>query len=208
MSDLVPFVAAVVRDRCVEDLQRENETLKRKVETSQQEIKKLQKTVDETRTLSITGPLGWPVYAMAQLDDGFQLDSDVPRWYVELTTQPNAICSHNEIESLQIGIGDLGKDLKDQDDSGELVYFQDYDDATGRADITLFGAAPAILHGNIGPISEEQYDTLSLNHQEVSFAEFRRVVDELVVGNTETEITVEFVAVKFNNHAHTLWHSM
>ena len=82
MSDLAPLVAATLRDRVVKDQQEEINQLKRKVE-------QLEGTVQKkiSRTVSVTGPGGSPVYSSGDLNrDGYDMQLDnVPRWMVELT---------------------------------------------------------------------------------------------------------------------------
>jgi hypothetical protein len=63
MSDLAPFVAAVLRDKSNADMKEENDALR-------QEIDSLRCQLSNTHAVKITGPNGSPVYAHAQLEDG------------------------------------------------------------------------------------------------------------------------------------------
>jgi hypothetical protein len=66
MSDIAPFVAAVIRDRVVEELGNENETLRQEMDTLRLQNQQLHRTLHERnprRSVKLTGPNGSPVIA-------------------------------------------------------------------------------------------------------------------------------------------------
>ena len=69
MSDLAPFVAAVLKDKVVADLLAEHA--------------RLQQLVSFGQNLALTGPQRFPVYATAQLDEG----TGGVRWKVALQSR-------------------------------------------------------------------------------------------------------------------------
>ena len=77
MSDLAPFVAAVIRDRVVEDLQNENEA-------QRQEIERLRRTLHERnprRSVQLTGPNGKKVF----VDSSLHLSTAQHFWTTQFT---------------------------------------------------------------------------------------------------------------------------
>jgi hypothetical protein len=69
MSDLAPFVAATIRDKVVDDLMKEVDSLKLQL--------------SKTQEIEVTGPNGTPVYATGMLDQGVYTE-DGEFWEVDL----------------------------------------------------------------------------------------------------------------------------
>ena len=79
MSDLAPFVAAVIRDKVVSDLQTEIEQLRNELYVERY----------KSKTVAITGPNGTPVYACAQFDLHGNFDNSPELWKVEFVRNNN-----------------------------------------------------------------------------------------------------------------------
>jgi len=87
MSDLAPFVAAVIRDKCVKDLQAENESLRAAGET-----------------VEISNLPGTQVYARGKLTGGFPAGSG-EHWQVKL--EQLAPCPLADIHRVQVRLGGI-----------------------------------------------------------------------------------------------------
>ena len=96
MSDLAPFVAAAIRDKSVEELQKENDRL-------QKENERLR----EMLSVQITGPEGTPVYSHAQLaTDGFLQDyDDWEGWVVNFREEDLLPCVAEDLNAIEIRVG-------------------------------------------------------------------------------------------------------
>lgn len=75
MSDLLPLVGEILKDRCIDDLGEENKALKKRLR--------------RTRVVEVTGPNGSPIYASGDLEEGIfgtlrHDDDDDDRWIVNL----------------------------------------------------------------------------------------------------------------------------
>ena len=181
MSDLAPFVAAVLRDKVVEELQEELHAEKAK-------NKKLE---NELRTIRVTGPGGFPVYAerhfqYADFDDDFE---DEEPWSLLLQT-PHAVfpdgpvnpnlptCQVQDIEKCELHIG--GKEIirigdcdnwypistNTEENIALLYVFQPLQDEPEEYEFHLlveFGPNPDRVNGvrHIRPL--EEYRNLGVN---------------------------------------------
>ena len=88
-SFLAPFVAAVLRDRTVDELM--------------DKVKKQEEIFRALMTIEITGPGGSPVYATGQFDKGSYGDG-VNDWCPELQEE-RVVCQLNELWGLEIRLG-------------------------------------------------------------------------------------------------------
>lgn len=215
MSDLAPFVAAVLRDKVVTELVEENNRLKRKVEQLEETVEKngshtleigaILCEFDDAQQLVGVNPV---VYAKAQIDeDGWEMGVDnISRWCVDLTTEPGVSCHYSRFDhDLEMTLWGNSKQLVQGGDD-EFAYFRDYHSATQKLDFT-FGVAPyqVLLHGSLGPVSPEVVAKLR-QQDECPLTDFVDVMDQAVGNKDERKsIMLEFEQVKFNNHAHTLW---
>lgn len=206
MSDLASFVAVVLRDKVVLEQQEEIKNLKRKFDDF----------VANQRTLAIKEVANGDttIYAAAQVDhDGEPMAiDDVARWYVHLTKQFPA-CPIDKLSQLEMSIGDKSRKLVDPSADGadyQIAHFMDgYDEEIQRGDVTLCVAPHlTVVHGTIGPISQQVYNTLVDEHDECNLNDFVDIVAAATGGGEEPQnnLTVEFDMVEFSNFAHTLWH--
>ena len=90
MSDLAPFVAAVLRDRTVDELMEENAQLK--------------STVDALMRIEITGRKGTPVYAEGQFNHG-HYGPNIDAWIPNLEHKRD--CPFVDLGGLEIRVGGL-----------------------------------------------------------------------------------------------------
>lgn len=88
MSDFAPFVAAVLRDKAVDDLLLENQ--------------RLRENLAKTRELKVTGPDGTPVYAKGMVDQG-ECGGGGERWMVDMK-QKDA-CPLDQLGNVEIRLG-------------------------------------------------------------------------------------------------------
>lgn len=109
MSDLVPFVAAVIRDKTIVDLQQE-------LKAEKEKNAKLQK---ELGVIKVTGPDGFPVYAqrniqyvhqVAFMEDSWDLELQNSTFNNEREGAPNAnptfpSCPIQDVENCELHIG-------------------------------------------------------------------------------------------------------
>ena len=91
MSNLAPFVAAVLRDQTVQELHEENERLRQQVHIS--------------RLVQITGPGGVPVYAEGRIDEG-RPAGNPNLWLVKLERPPGstAECQLHQLGTVEVRI--------------------------------------------------------------------------------------------------------
>jgi hypothetical protein len=97
ISDLAPFVAAVLKDKIVMDLKKENEELR--------------KREDERLLVEITGRGGTPVHYQASLKDGFDYSRN-NEWIVNIEDKKNDIGEDivlplNSIADLEVRLGGI-----------------------------------------------------------------------------------------------------
>lgn len=96
MSDLAPFVAATLRDKVVSEME--------------EEIKQLREKVRKLKTVSITGPLGTPVYAEVQFDQDGRTANNPNLWEVDFSEANNrASCPLARLKEVEIRIGGICK---------------------------------------------------------------------------------------------------
>jgi hypothetical protein len=153
MADLAPFVASILRDVVVDELQEENRQLRARLSTS----------IRSSRTISISGVNG-EIYAEGHLDDdGHPREGDAEQVYWQVDLMPRALqCSSMEqLRAIEICIGDIRKSGLECDDTDERCgWFPYYDPDISEADITLELGGGSIIFAHIGPISEEDFDAL------------------------------------------------
>lgn len=82
MSDLAPFVAAVLRDRTVTELKKENDELRQKV--------------DQFVKVQVTGPKGTPIYYEGSLKNGYDTPTGTGYWI--------DLCHCDDVSSLEYRI--------------------------------------------------------------------------------------------------------
>lgn len=89
MSDLAPFLAAVIESRVVSDLKRENDDLRREVQWLSAAAVN---AADKGGIIETTGEGGFPVYASGRFKDA---EHEYARRYLDLTKEE--CCSVVEI---------------------------------------------------------------------------------------------------------------
>jgi hypothetical protein len=92
MSDIAPFVGAVLRDKVIQELN--------------EEVEALRAEVYKYRTVEITGPLGFPVHTSRQFTAGHR-DQNPNLWLVEFR-EPNK-CTFKEFRVMEIRVGGITK---------------------------------------------------------------------------------------------------
>jgi hypothetical protein len=94
MSDLAPFVAAVLRDKVIVEIKQEIDGLKEKLR--------------ECRTVTITGPQGTPVYAEGRFEQG-EYGDNAFLWDVALEQQLQQPCPLSALPSVEVRVGGMTK---------------------------------------------------------------------------------------------------
>jgi len=105
------------------------------IQRLRQQVTSLQQENARIRTVSITGPNEFPVYAQGQLDtDGHRARNGV--WHVNLTSK-QACTSEDQLAALEVRIGSTGKPLID--DRGLLYCAQNgYDPLTRQGGVIFY----------------------------------------------------------------------
>jgi hypothetical protein len=191
MSDLAPFVAAVLRDEVVDDLKQENENLRRKLRLC--------------RAVTISGPQGTPVYAEGQFEEG-NTAPNPNLWRVPLTKiQP---CPLSELMNIEIRLGNnLARNFRD---TGSKAGFID-DNANDEDRSWIEGSGGEInfcfgghlwLAVQVGPsLSETKYheirDQLSSGH--LDQGDLGGYLSEILAAE-QPDLEAGFDDVQFVNH--------
>jgi hypothetical protein len=192
MSDLAPFVASILRDVVVDELQEEIRQLRARLSAS----------IGSSRSISISGVDG-EIYAEGHLDDdGHYREGDTEQvyWQVDLTPRAIQCSSMEQFRAIEIRIGDLRKSglecvITDQG----YGYFTHYDPDISEAAIT-FSLGGGSIFATIGPISQEDFDAMPHEYdQSEIFDVFSDVFSE------EGEVTVVFETIQFANNLYTGW---
>lgn len=144
MSELAPFVAAVLRDKSMEALQKENDRLR------------------EIMSVQVTGPAGLPVYAHGSLvEHGNIVDyDDYQGWAVRFEEEKLAPCLAEELNTVEFRVGGVvvmtGADLMDHE-NGRVFEECMFDEETGYCEFQMYnldslGMSYFLgLYFNIGP---------------------------------------------------------
>jgi len=181
MSDLAPFVAAVLRDRTVEEMK--------------QEIDDLRAELSRTRKVSVTGPFDSPVYAEGQLENGRLAGlagPDYPRlWRVDLGAL--AVCSVAAFQGIEVRVGGICV-AKFQDNDAYECRAISYSHETRVVLIQCRFYGPSSLKFTVlvKPVSHEDYDRL-----EQEYASILHGLNDQFGENQE--ITVTFQSIEFAN---------
>lgn len=152
MSDLAPFVAALLESKVIVEMK--------------EEIDSLREQVRQSRTVAITGPRGTPVYCQGQFDEGRYADNP-NLWAVEFGA-PLQTCPLSEVKDVEIRVGGVCKAnfALNNDDIEASLYGGDGDFENDRGQVSFcFGDTGGLwLDVSIGPFqSEELYRQLSLD---------------------------------------------
>jgi hypothetical protein len=151
MSDLAPFVAAVIRDKVVTEQQCEIKSLRFLLEKERK----------SSRRVSITGPRGKPIFAESQFDDG-NFDYSPELWKVEFSN--SRMCSLTELRDMEVRIGGICKARFGNGIVEGFVndIYNNYDETkkSGTVSIWFGGSSGIWLNISIGGIEREQYASL------------------------------------------------
>jgi hypothetical protein len=192
MSDLAPFVASVLRDMVVIDLQEEIRQLRAR----------LSATTGSSRTVSISGVNG-EIIAEGHLDeDGHPREDEPTFWQVDLTPGAIQCSSMEQFRAIEIRIGDLRKSVLEPPSTDERYgYFTEYDPEFSEVDVTFCMGGGSIF-ATIGPISQEEFDELP---HEYDLAEIFDVFSNLFDGEGGATVTLVFETIQFANNVRTGW---
>jgi hypothetical protein len=191
MSNLAPFVASVLRDMVVDDLQEEIRQLRARLSAA----------TGSSRTVSISGVNG-EIIAEGHLDDdGHLREGTVDFWRVNLTPGAIQCSSMEQFRAIEIRIGDLRRSVLESRPDREYGSFDNYD-PDYREVVLSFGFGGGSLFGTIGPISQEDFDALP---QEYDQAEIFDVFSDLFNGEGGVTVTLLFETIQFANNVRTGW---
>jgi hypothetical protein len=190
MTDLAPFVASVLRDMVVDELQEEIRQLRARLSAS----------IGSSRTVSISGVNG-EVYAEGHVDaDGHPREGSQQFWQVGLKPRDIQCSSMEQFRAIEIRIGDLRKSVLECGFTGERFgYFTHYNPEISQANLS-FTMGGASLFASIGPISQENFDALPYEYDQ---AEIFDVFSD--VFNLEGTVRLVFETFQFANNVYTGW---
>jgi hypothetical protein len=178
MSDLAPFVVAVLKDKVTADLLQENEELQCKLRNS--------------RKVSITGPGGTPVYAEGQFEEGRHAENP-NLWEVDLHDVAGITCPLPNLINIEVRLGGVCKaSFVNGDHQGFADGEFDEQERTGPVNFFFSGSGRLWLNVLVAPFaSAAAYSEIaSMDGDDmVSF-----LCENLDVANT---MSAKFVLVKF-----------
>jgi hypothetical protein len=119
MSDLAPFVAAVLKDSVTADLLEEN--------------RKLRLELQKCRTVSITGPNGAPVYAVGRFEEG--MHSGNPNLWAVSLHETGVSFSLADLRSVEVRLGGICRAMFAEEHQG---YADDEYNAVTRTTMISF----------------------------------------------------------------------
>lgn len=134
MSDLAPFVAAVLRDKVVVD--------------QIEELQELKQQLSRARRVTIHGSSG--ILAEAQFESGYFIDPT--KWNVDFLENS---CAINNLRSSVIKVGGLVH--ADLFSSAHEAFAETYDEATRRIHVTAYYSALCVTF-EFGPVDEGLLD--------------------------------------------------
>ena len=182
-SDLAPFVAAVIEDGIIAEMQRKNKEQKRKIDALESTI---QKHESERLLVQVTGQHGRPMYGEKSLKEGrscINYDGNDSLWSLNFDNNDDeCICPFDEEPTIQLEIRIGGilfmprvleklrpiafddGEHEDEDDLDKLVYLNrvdflldaDFNDNDLNDDARPFNR----ILGRVGPITVRHYKAL------------------------------------------------
>jgi hypothetical protein len=193
MTDLAPFVASVLRDMVVDELQEEIRQLRVRLAAS----------IGSSRTVSISGVNG-EIYAEGHVDeDGRPREGAEHFWQIDLKPIRAIQCSSMEqFRAIEIRIGDLRKSvLESVGPDQRYGYFRHYDPETRQANLS-FTIGGASIFATIGPLSQEDFDARPYEYDQ---AEIFDVFSDVFNKEGEAAVTLVFKTFQFANNLYTGW---
>jgi hypothetical protein len=137
MSDLAPFVAAVLKDKATADLLQENDELRFALRTS--------------RVVTVTGPGGTPVYAEGQFEEGRHAYNP-NLWEVDLRAT-GVTCPLVDLLNIAIRLGVCKASLVNGDHEGFADGAYDKHERTGPVSIFIQGSGRLWLTVLVAPFT-------------------------------------------------------
>jgi hypothetical protein len=186
MSDLAPFVAAVLKDRVVAEMK--------------QEVDHLSEQLQKSRAVQIISASG-TVYAEGQFQDGFYL-YNATVWAVELTKQP-ASCPLSDLTNARICIGGIfNADFAANSIVRAMVERDEvnrYMDGWGCIDFRVEGAVLVWLGVRVGPFPSEEafFSQVPADIDLVNMASF--LAEELAVNQPELSVIFDHVCFRISD---------
>jgi hypothetical protein len=192
MTDLAPFVASVLRDMVVDELQKEIHQLRAQLAAS----------IGSSRTVSISGVNG-EVYAEGHVDgDGHPREGSDGFWQIDLKPRDIQCSSMEQFLAIEIRIGDLRKSVLECVIPDKLYgYFTRYDPETSQATLS-FTLGGASVFATIGPLSQEDFDALPYEYDQFEIFD---VFSAVFKGEGEAAVTLVFKTFQFANNSYTGW---
>jgi hypothetical protein len=192
MTDLAPFVASVLRDMVVDELQEEIRQLRARLAAS----------IGSSRTVSISG-VNREIYAEGHVDeDGHPREGSEGFWQIDLKPRAIQCSSMEQFRSIEIRVGDLRKSVLECGIPNQRYgYFRCYDPETNQANLA-FTMGGASLFGTIGPLSQEDFDALPYEYDQ---ADIFDVFSDVFNKEGEAAVTLVFTKFQFANNLYTGW---
>eukprot|EP00978_Attheya_sp_CCMP212_P031276 scaffold117602_cov51-Attheya_sp.AAC.1 len=192
MTDLAPFVASVLRDMVMDELQEEIRELRSRLAAS----------IGSSRTVSISGVNG-EIYAEGHMDeDGHPRVNSESFWQIDLKPRAIQCSSMEQFRAIEIRIGDLRKSVLECEIPDQRYgYFRHYDPETSQANLT-FAMGGTSLFATIGPLSQEDIDALPYEYDQ---AEIFDVFSDVFNKEGEAAVTLVFTTFQFANNLYTGW---
>jgi hypothetical protein len=192
MTDLVPFVASILRDMVVDELQEEIRQLRAQLAAS----------VGSSRTVTISGVNG-EIYAEGQVDeDGHPRNGSGRFWQIDLKPRAIQCSSMEQLRAIEIRIGDLRKFVLECIEPDQRYgYFTRYDPEINQANLS-FTMSGASIFATIGPLSQEDFDALPYEYDQFDIFD---VFSDVFKGEGEAAVTLVFQTFQFANNLHTGW---
>jgi hypothetical protein len=188
MSDLAPFVAAVLHDKVLAETKQEVDHLAEQVDQLSEQLQKL-------RAVQIMSPSG-TVYAEGQFQDGYYHDNP-NLWSVRLTKQLTS-CALADLTDVKICIGgSCMADFADRSVDGfiGLEQYGVFDVDGGWGWIDFYFGGMGWLHSKVGPFTSEQAFLSQVPRNIVAEDMPSYLVEELAVNNAG--LSVHFESVEF-----------
>jgi hypothetical protein len=192
MSDLAPFVASVLRDMVVDELQEEIRQLRARLSAA----------TESSRTVSVSGVNG-EIIAEGHVDtDGRLRENSENFWLVDLKPRAIQCSSMEQFRAIEIRIGDLRKSTLEFVFTDERYgYFTHFNPETSQATVS-FTMGGSSVFCTVGPLSQEDFDALPYEFDQ---AEIFDVFSDLFSREGDDRVTLVFKTIQFANNVFTGW---
>jgi hypothetical protein len=170
MSDLAPFVAAVLRDKVVLD--------------QIEELHELRQQLSRARRVTIHGSSG--ILAEAQFENGYSLDPT--KWNVDF---PENSCAVQNLRLAEMKVGGLAH--TDLFTSAYEAFPEAYDPATMRMEVTAYYSGLCVTF-ECGPVHQGLFDTMMQIDPEESLGDMVSLL-----ANRSPPVNLYWKSVVFNS---------